>query len=125
MSGLLAERILCDIPFATCCCCPDIGGNDGRWLTRPLVAGWLIYELICDPSLEVARDIAGAVYRLGSSFQLADGWRPYGNPADWELDLVDGVSATGEKYEFMFLSPGDMLPADNWVCTDKLESGIG
>jgi hypothetical protein len=34
---------------------------------------------------------------------------------DWELDLVDGVSATGEKYEFIFLSAGDMLPGVNCV----------
>lgn len=95
MSGLLAERIRCDIPFAACC--PDMGGKEGRCVPRPLAGGLLKYEFIFVPSLEAARDIAGAVYRLGSSFQLADGCRPYGYPADWELDLVDGVSATGEK----------------------------
>ena len=95
MSGLLAERILCDIPFAACC--PDMGGKEGRWVPRPLVVGALKYPFMWLPSLDVARDIAGAVYRLGSSLQLFDGCRPYGNPADWELDLVDGVSAVGEK----------------------------
>jgi hypothetical protein len=95
MSGLLAERILWDAnPFAACW---DMGGNDGRWVPRPLVVGALKYPFIWLPSLDVARDIAGAVYRLGSSLQLFDGCRPYGNPADWELDLVDGVSAVGEK----------------------------
>lgn len=75
-----------------------MGGNDGRWVPRPSVVGALKYPFMWLPSLEVARDIAGAVYRLGScSFQLFDGCRLYGNPADWELDLVDGVSATGEK----------------------------
>ena len=67
------------------------------------------------------------MYRLLSSFQL-DGvpWR-YGNPVDCELDLVDGVSATGEKYELAFFSVGDMLPPDpeNCVWTERLGSGTG
>jgi hypothetical protein len=67
------------------------------------------------------------VYRLDSSFQTLDAivelvfWRPNENP-DWELDRVDGVSV-GEKYEFMFRSPGDMLPLPgNWVCTESAGS---
>ena len=43
---------------------------------------------------------------------------------DWELVRVEGVSATGEKYEFPFRSEGEAVPLGYWVCK-RGGSGIG
>jgi hypothetical protein len=61
--------------------------------------------------------MAGAVYRFESSFQVFVGvaWRGYVNIVDCELERVEGVSPTGEKYELPPRSDGETVPAENWV----------
>ena len=76
-------------------------------------------------SLDGARAVAGAVYRLCSSHPPCGvPCRGNGNMPDVVLVLDDtGDSATGEKYESPPRCPGEGIEESCWVC--KLRGGFG